>query len=135
MNKISTKNIIEAIEKEVSGKTGGELQASIKKIVRFLYNRKLLNKSKEILDGLEEKINKKEGRIKVKIKSAKKISDEKKKELEQHLKSKYKAIHIEGIYSEDKNLLGGMRIEVGEEVIDTTYRNKLNQLEKYLINK
>lgn len=135
MAKISTKNIIEAIEEETRGKSGNDLHASLKNIVKFLQNRKLLSKSKEILEALERKIDAKEGIVKIKVKTAKLISESRRKEIEHEIRERYKAKHIQGIYLEDKSLLGGMRIEVGEEVIDTTYRNKLNQLEKHLINK
>ena len=32
----------------------------------------------------------------------------------------------------DKTLLGGMRVEVSDEVIDLTLKNKVEQLQKYL---
>ena len=82
---------------------------------------------------IEKIIDKKNGILKIKVKSAKKIPDDKRKELESQMIEKYKAKGIESIYLEDKHLLGGMRIEIGEEVMDMTYRNKLNQLSKFLL--
>jgi len=133
MSKISTKNIIEAIDKETSGKSGVELNSSIKKIVSFLHKRRLLGRSKEILEELEKYIDKREGVLRMKVSSADTFPNAKKSDLESKMKDKYKAQKIESTYLEDKSLLGGVKIEIGEDVLDMTYRNKLNQLEKHLI--
>ena len=135
MNKISIKNLAKAIESSTENKSGAELSQIIKEVVKFLKRKNLLNKSKEILIELEKEIDRKQGRIKMKVKSATKIEESIKKDLEHEMKLKYKAKEIESEYIQDRNLLGGTRIEIGEEVIDTTYINKLNQLEKHLINK
>ena len=135
MSKISIKNITEVIEETTRGKSGAELEFVLKNIVKFLYTKKLLSQSPQILEKLEEEINKKENRIQMKIRSANKISENKKKEIEKEMKNKYKAKEIVSEYFEDKSLLGGMKIEIGEDTIDGTYRNRLNQLEKHLISK
>lgn len=126
MSKISIKNIAEAIY-------GGN--AEPKAVVNFLNKKGLLSKSEEILKELENIENKEKGIIKMKVKSAVRVDDIKRKQIEDKIKIKYQAREIKSTYLEDKSLLGGMKLEVGEEVIDTTYRNKLNQLEKYLIQK
>ena len=123
MSKISIKNIAEAIY---------ETKAEPKAVVHFLDKKGLLSKSKEILEELEKLEYKEKGIVKIKVSSAKHLSEHKQKELEHEIKEKYKAKHIVSEYFEDKSLLGGMKIEVGEDVLDTTYRNKLNQLEKHL---
>ncbi len=135
MSKISIKNIVESIYLVIENKTGADLASANKKIVKFLNKNKLLSKSTDILKELEKQIDKKDGRVKMKVKSSTKIVERKRKELEREMKYKYNAKEIEGIYLEDKSLLGGMKIEVGEDVLDMTYRNILNQLEKYLIHK
>lgn len=135
MSKISIKNLAKAIELETEHKSGAELSSTLTNVATFLYRKKLLNKSKDILEELEKEIDRKHGRIKMKVKSAVKLHEVDKKNLEHEIKLKYQAKEIESYYTEDRNLLGGLRIEVGEEVIDTTYRNKLNQLQKHLINK
>ena len=133
MAKISVKNSAEAIYGTLEGKSGAELDSALKNTVRFLDEKKLLNQSEDLLSEIEKIINKKNGIIKIKVRSAKKVPDAKRKELESKMIEKYKAKWIESEYFEEKDLLGGMRIEIGEEVMDMTYRNKLDQLEKYLI--
>ncbi len=134
MFKASIKNIAIAIEKVTEGKSGKDLEAVMKSTVKFLDKQRLLSKKEEIFKELERIINQKESRIKMKVSSATKIPEHTKDELEQEMKEKYKMKEIESEYFEDKNLLGGMKIEVGEDVLDMTFRNKLNQLEKHLIH-
>ena len=133
MKKISMKNSAEAIHSSLEGKSVAELDSALKNAVKFLDKKRMLGKSEDILIELEKIIDKKNGILKIKVKSAKKIPDDKRKELESQMIEKYKAKGIESIYLEDKHLLGGMRIEIGEEVMDMTYRNKLNQLSKFLL--
>ncbi len=124
MSKISIKNIAHAIY---------ESKAQAKDVVKFLNRNKLLGKSEEILQELEKIENKEKGIMKMKVHSAAKVPAEKRKELETKIKEKYKAKEIVSEYFEDKYLLGGMKIQVGEEVMDMTHRNKLNQLSKHLL--
>lgn len=126
MSKISIHNIAIAIY---------ESTASPKEVVRFLNKRRLLSKSEEILNELEKVIYKEKGIIKMKVESATELSEHKQKELEHEMREKYGAKHIESEYFENRSLLGGIKIEIGEEVIDTTYKNKLDQLATHLINK
>lgn len=135
MAKISIKNIAEAIEAETQGKTGAELSTALKNSVKFLHKKGMLSQSGQVLEMLEKNINKKNGIVKMRVRSAKEVPEAKRKELEAKLKEKYKAKEIVSEYFEDKYLLGGMKIEVGEEVMDLTYRNKLDQLEKHLIQR
>ena len=135
MAKVSIQNITDGIYEATAGKTGKDLELALKNTVQFLNKKNLLSQSEAILSELEKLINKKEDRIKIKVRSAIHISESKRHELEHEMKEKYKAKHVESEYFEDKNLLGGMKIEVGEDVLDSTYRNKLNQLEKVLIQK
>ena len=135
MSKISVKNIAEAIERETEGKSGAELLAVLKNTVEFLHKKRMLSQSEAILSAFEKKINEKNGIVKIKVRSAKEIPENKKKTLEKEIKEKYGAKEIESVYLQDLKLLGGMKIEIGDEVLDDTYRNRLNQLEKVLIQK
>lgn len=126
MSKISIKNISQAIY---------ETDADPKSVVDFLYKKGLLSKSEEILKELEKISHKNQSIMKMKVISAHKLSENKQKELEHEMREKYNLKHVESQYYEDKNLLGGIKIEIGEDIIDTTYRNKLNQLANHLIQK
>lgn len=135
MSKISIQNIAQAIAENTRGKSGGDLEMANKNTVQFLYKKKLLGRSEEILESVEKIIDKEEGIVRIKVLSAKSLDHNQKKEIEENIKNKYGAREIVSEYIEDKDLLGGMKIVIGDEILDTTYRNKLNQLATHLINK
>jgi len=133
MSKISTKNIARAIHESTKGKTDGALHKATSDVVEYLAKKRLLGRAPDILRRLEEIINEEEGIVQANITykniPAKRISEE----IELVLKKRYKAKEIESTINEDKEMLGGVKIEVGDEVIDLTLRNKINQLQNYLI--
>lgn len=135
MAKISPKNIGEAVYKATEGKSGSELENVLKRIVQILHDKRMLNKSEEILAALQDIIDKEGGIVRAKVTTAKILSNGEKNKLEEEIKGRYKAKKVISEYFEKKELLGGVKVEVADEVLDTTYQNRLQQLEKFLIKK
>ena len=133
MTAISNNQIACACCLILKDKTPAEQPMVLKKIVQFLARRHLLSKTSDILSQLEKIINSDEQRTVAKILSAGKLGVETKHHLMQILKKRYGAKDV--ILNEviDEKLLGGMRIEVGDEVIDLTMKNKIKKLQEYLI--
>lgn len=141
MASISNNDIARAIYLASKDKNSSELGLLFQNVAKFLFRRRLLSKSGEILLSLKKLINQMEGILEVKIWSKNKINDETKKELTQILKRRYKdkALPVgewprEVFLQEnlDEKLLGGLRIEVNDELIDLTLKNKINKLQEYL---
>ena len=107
------------------------------KIVRFLFRRHLLSQAANILLQLEKVINQAENKIVVRVSSAEKLEEKTKEYLTQNLKKRYsrKEVPKEIILVEklDKNLLGGTRLEINDEVIDLSIKNKMEKLKEYLL--
>lgn len=133
MSKISPKNIAEAIYEASEGKSGRELELVLKRGAEVLARKRMLGKSTDILKALQDIVDRKTGTVRVKVSTAKKISDAERKKIEHEVRERYKAKKVVSEFFEKSELLGGMRIEVGDEVRDDTYKNRLNQLEKFLI--
>ncbi|HEY4503228.1 MAG TPA: F0F1 ATP synthase subunit delta [Candidatus Paceibacterota bacterium] len=132
MANISNKDIATAIYEASHGKAGHDLSVYSKAVVEFLNKKRLISKSKDIVDTLEKIVNKEEGIVTVKVSSATKLATETKHNLAHELKHRYKARDIVWQEIVDENLLGGMRIEVNDEVIDLTLKNKVNLLKAHL---
>lgn len=132
---ISNNDIARAIYLASKDKTKAELEDVDRKVVKFLYRRRLLSKSKDILYRLEKIINDENGIVAVKVSSREKLKENLKKELIDFLKERYKAKEIILTEISDEKLLGGMRIEVNDEIIDLTARNKIKKLQEYLTRK
>jgi len=116
---------------EVLPPSGGRT-SKYAKIVQFLVRKRLLGKSADVLLRLQKVVDKEAGTIRAIVKTANNLSVKTKRELEQVLIKRYStkgAVVSEQI---DKKLLGGFRVEVNDEVIDLTFRNKIARLEEYL---
>ncbi|MEI7689124.1 MAG: F0F1 ATP synthase subunit delta [Candidatus Nomurabacteria bacterium] len=132
MASISIKNLAHAIYDSSLDKEGIELNSIVEKSVIFIRDKNLLGKKKEILEELENIINKKNGIIKARVSSSEKLKEESKKEVEDFIKKKYKANEVIMEQETNPKLLGGIKIEIGDDIIDTTLSNKIHQLKNYL---
>ncbi len=133
MASISIKNIAQAIYESSYDKDGALLNDAIEKSAIWIRDKNLISKKDEILKALEDIINKKEGIVKAKVVSKDKLSKEEENEIKDFIKNKYKAKEVYLELKEEEKLLGGIKIEVGNDIIDTTLSNKLHQLQNYLI--
>ena len=133
MAKISPKNIAEAVYEATEGKFGQELAVVIRRSTQLLKDKHMLGKSSEVLNALQNIFDKKNGTVRMKVTTAKTMEREEKSKLENEIKEKYKAQIVVGEFFEKKELLGGIRVEIGDEVLDNTYKNKLYRLENFLM--
>lgn len=134
MTTISNNDIARAIYIASQDKNNTEQSLFVNKVVKFLFRKRLLSKAPEILENLRKIINKEENRIVVKISSTETLDGKTKINLEQIFKKRYGAQEI--ILKEviDKKLLGGLKVEVNNEVIDFSIKNKIGKLQEYLIS-
>jgi F-type H+-transporting ATPase subunit delta len=92
---------------------------------RFFYLEKILNRFNEIC-------SEKRGELKAEIKSAKKLNQEEISKITDELSSNFKS-KIKLNYSHDQSLIGGLVVQVGSTMIDTSIKNKLQQIENRMI--
>ena len=135
MTTISNKDIARAIYLVSKDKTHVELHEVINKVVKFLARRRLLSKAGDILKRLNKIINHENQKIVAKLLSAQKLKEETKKDLIFLLKKRYRAKEVVLLESLDKKLLGGIRIEINNEIIDLTIKNKIKKLQEHLMGK
>jgi F-type H+-transporting ATPase subunit delta len=104
----------------------------LKNFLSFLITKRRFFYVEQILKGFIETCSKKRGELKAELKSAKELSkDEISKitdELTKNLSSKIKLN-----YKHDQSLIGGLVLQVGSTMIDTSIKNKLQQIENRMI--
>ncbi len=127
-------HIAEAIYLATKDKQGDELSQAVKEAVQFLARKRLFPKSKNILLCLEKLIHQASGVVVVKVISAKPASEETRREITDLVKKRYSAKEVKLEEKIDERLIGGMRIEVNDEVIDASFKNKIDTLQAYLTN-
>jgi F-type H+-transporting ATPase subunit delta len=130
---ISNNDIARAIFLTTKGKTGSELGNALRNSVKFLAQKRLLSKSGEIIASLEKIVNEESNTIVAKVATQRRLDHKELLALKHLLKERYKAHEVILKEQVDQRLLGGMRIEVDDEVIDLSLKHKVNTLEEYLI--
>lgn len=133
MATVSTKTIAQAIYEASHGKEGKDLSVVLENTTKILAAKHLLSKAPEILSELQDIIDKKEGIVRAHVESSHKLSKAIHDEIEDELKKRYKAKEVHLEVTENPKLLGGMKIQVRDEIIDLTLATKINQLQHYLI--
>lgn len=133
MSRVSSKDVAKAINLEIENKSGEELQRVLDNSVEFLVRKNLLGKAEDILNYLSQIYDSKEGVVRAKVRSGRQVTDLQKMELKEMLKGRYKVKDVIVEFIDDKSLLGGLRIEGNDEVIDLTHKNKINKLRNYLL--
>ena len=92
---------------------------------RFFYVEKILNSFNEIC-------SEKRGELKAEIKSAKELSQEEISKITDELSDNFKS-KIKLNYNHDQSLIGGLVVQIGSTMIDTSIKNKLQQIEKRMV--
>ncbi|MBU0998842.1 F0F1 ATP synthase subunit delta [Patescibacteria group bacterium] len=135
MTIISNNDIAQAIYLSSKDKTGHELSLFLVRVVKFLDRKRFLGRANDVLFRLKKIINREHGIIEAKISSVTKLHEETKKDIIHTLKKRYEAREIILLESLDERLLGGIKIEANDEIIDASLKNKINKLQEYLIRK
>lgn len=132
MATISNNDIARALYLSSKDKSGAEQVQIFQKITQFLFRKRLLSQAPDILSRLDKMINDGEGRIVVHLTSKEHLGEDTKKEIANILKERYSAEKIVFVESLNDKLLGGFKIEVNDEVIDLTIKNKIDKLQEHL---
>ncbi len=115
----------------LASKDGGDVVAQA---MQFIVHRRLMSRTPGILSHLEKIINKAENKIVAKITTAEKLTHEHKTDLEQFLKKRYEVKEV--LFHEiiDTGVVGGIKVEIEDEVIDLTVKNRIRKLQEHLIS-
>ncbi len=133
MTKISTSNIAKALYASLKDKSGSELDQAVKNAVEFLAKKNLIGKAPEILKKIAKIQNTDLNIVSAKIISKDLLQTQATDDIKSALKKRYKVDDVVLDFKEDKTLIGGIRIEAKDEVIDLSLKNKLNKLQNYLL--
>jgi len=109
-----------------------KFESLLKNFLSFLVTKRRFFYVEQILKSFIETCSKKRGELKAELKSAKELtSDEILKitnELTENFSSKIKLN-----YKHDKSLIGGLIVQVGSTMVDTSIKNKLQQIENRMV--
>ena len=104
----------------------------LKNFLNFLITKRRFFYLEKILNSFIQTCSKKRGELKAELISAKELSSEEitkiKDELTKNFSSKIKLN-----YKHDQSLIGGLVVQVGSTMVDTSIKNKLQQIENKMI--
>ena len=105
---------------------------TLKKFLGFLIIKNRLFFLKKIIESFLNLISTNKGELKAKLLSSKKLNEDELEKIKNELAKDFKSpIKID--YKHDPDLIGGLVIQVGSIMIDTSIKSKLMQLEKNMI--
>jgi len=109
-----------------------KIENLLKNFTNFLITKRRFFFIEQILNNFIEICSEKRGELKTEIRSAKNLSNNEinniKDELSKHFTSKIKLD-----YKYDESLIGGLIVQVGSTMIDTSIKNKLQQIENKMM--
>ena len=101
----------------------------LKKFLGFITLKNRVFFLDKIIESFLNLVSKNKGELKVKLISSKKLSTEEQKKIENELSKDFKSQLIID-YEYDPSLIGGLTLQVGSTMVDTSIKTKLKKLEK-----
>ena len=86
----------------------------------------------KIIESFLNLVSNNKGELKAKFISSKQLSNEEQKKIQDELSKDFKAL-LNINYEYDPNLIGGLIIQIGSVMIDTSIKTKLKKLEKNMM--
>ena len=103
-----------------------------KNFLNFLIQKRRFFFIERILKSFIEICSKKRGELIAELKSAKKLSSDEIKNITDELSTNFSS-KIKLNYKYDESLIGGLVIQVGSTMVDTSIKNKLQQIENRMV--
>ena len=109
-----------------------KLEVLFQNFLNFLISKRRFFYTEQILKNFIEVCSEKRGELKAEIKSAKKLSQIEINKITDELSNNFNS-KIKLNYNHDESLIGGLVVQVGSTMIDTSIKNKLQQIENRMI--
>ena len=103
-----------------------------KNFLSFLVKKRRFFYVEQILKSFIEICSQKRGELKAELKSAKKLSSDEILKITNELTKNFSS-KIKLNYKHDESLIGGLVVQVGSTMVDTSIKNKLQQIENRMI--
>ena len=103
-----------------------------KNFLNFLIQKKRFFFIERILKSFIETCSRKRGELKAELKSAKDLSSDEITKITEVLTKNFSS-KIKLNYKHDESLIGGLVVQVGSTMVDTSIKNKLQQIENRMI--
>ena len=105
---------------------------TLKKFLNFLTSKNRLFFLNQVIDSFLDLVSSSKGELKAKLSSSKELTKAEIEKISNELSKNFQSpIKID--YKHDQDLIGGLVIQVGSVMVDTSIKNKLRQLQKNML--
>ena len=109
-----------------------KFESLLKNFLSFLITKRRFFYVEQILKSFIETCSQKRGELKAELKSAKELSSDEISKITDELTKNFSS-KIKLNYKHDESLIGGLIVQVGSTMVDTSIKNKLQQIENRMI--
>ena len=109
-----------------------KFETLLKSFLSFLVTKRRFFYVEQILKSFIETCSQKRGELKAELKSAKELSGDEISKITDELTKNFSS-KIKLNYKHDQSLIGGLVVQVGSTMVDTSIKNKLQQIENRMI--
>jgi F-type H+-transporting ATPase subunit delta len=109
-----------------------KFESLLKNFLSFLVTKRRFFYVEQILKSFIETCSQKRGELKAELKSAKELSSDEISKITDELTKNFSS-KIKLNYKYDESLIGGLVVQVGSTMVDTSIKNKLQQIENRMI--
>jgi F-type H+-transporting ATPase subunit delta len=109
-----------------------KFESLLKNFLSFLITKRRFFYIEQILKSFIEICSQKRGELKAELKSAKELSSNEISKITDELTKNFSS-KIKLNYKHDESLIGGLIVQVGSTMVDTSIKNKLQQIENRMI--
>ena len=109
-----------------------KFESLFKNFLSFLIQKRRFFFIERILKSFIEICSRKRGELKAELKSAKELSNEEITKITEELTKNFSS-KIKLNYKHDESLIGGLVVQVGSAMVDTSIKNKLQQIENRMV--
>ena len=107
-------------------------ESLLKNFLCFLITKRRFFYVEQILKSFIETCSRKRGELKAELKSAKQLSSDEISKITDELTKNFSS-KIKLNYKHDESLIGGLVVQVGSTMVDTSIKNKLQQIENRMV--
>ena len=125
-----SRDILNQVIKKISDNF--KFEVLFKNFLSFLITKRRFFYVQQILKNFNQICSEKRGELKAEIKSAKNLTQDEINKITQELSNNFQS-EIKLNYTHDQSLIGGLVVQIGSTMIDTSIKKKLQQLETKML--
>ncbi len=125
--------LLEMTDENPEAREEAQVKKSLKEFATYLKKKGLLRKADAIIADYRRLYNKKHNIVEATVTLTSRLSEHTRVELREALKKKHNAREVHMLEKVDQRLIGGIRIQIEDEVYDSSIQNSLKQLQTELL--